>query len=604
MVVASVMAVVLERCAAVAGDLHLFADGSWFLVRIASTRSWYFWIGDWRTQWFQSRAFTILGEQTPAVLAANLLHSLHAVSVIFGLTLYAHALIALAICYRLAPKRWYILFPLMSLYAGSMNAEALAISDSHFVLSLYWPALFILMFQKELTVGIVVLLAAVSIPMVLSYETMLFWGVILAAICLWRARSSKPRALLVAFAGWYLLCSGVAFWSWLHPFDPTNKSGFVKGLQGLWSSDHLGAKTSIVVLLCCAVLLATSRGVRRIQTAIVAIAGAAVLFFVLQVILGRAPLTLNSQMQARVMNLVAPLVATGLLMLVWLGILKPGVRAVDLMGAIVALLGFGQVLFALGCVATWQGTVAILRYELLLHNGPIPYSSSVMSRPQLGRLHLSDDHATWPLLPLSLYASDRGDVKSIILPPPHTYYPFDPLAPATFPNLVRYGIHYDQYEAAQASSWRYDLGQTLTFTQGGSATKFETGKWSDPEAWATWSEGQEFGLKIPLHDHDLPDAVMLEAQIVPNLSETHAHSSAEVLVNGVSIGTWQFNYIPEFKIRTMNASVPRSVVEKQNPLEIRFQMLEPVLSPTEMGKGNDPRKLGLAFLKLGLYKAQ
>lgn len=74
-VYAALVAVLLERMTAVACDLQLWADGAWFLVRVASTRHYYFW----------ARIFTILAEQTPLVLATYLpVHSLHALSLALG----------------------------------------------------------------------------------------------------------------------------------------------------------------------------------------------------------------------------------------------------------------------------------------------------------------------------------------------------------------------------------------------------------------------------------------------------------------------------------------------------------------------------------------
>ena len=93
-------------------------------VRVVSTRHYYFW----------ARIFTILAEQTPLVLATYLpVHSLHALSLVFGITLYSHALIGLYICYRYNARRWYMLFPRLSFFAGTMNVEAYLATDSHFL---------------------------------------------------------------------------------------------------------------------------------------------------------------------------------------------------------------------------------------------------------------------------------------------------------------------------------------------------------------------------------------------------------------------------------------------------------------------------------------
>lgn len=605
-VLASLLAVVLERMASLAGDLHLYADGSWWLVRIASTRSWYFWIADWHRQWFQSRAFTILAEQTPVVLATRLgVHSLHALSLIFGATLYSHALISLYICYRYTARRWYLLFPLLSLYAGSMNVEALQVSDSHFALSLYWPVLFILLFREELKGATRILLLALSIPLVLTYESTLFFGVILAGVCIWRIKKySHARAFTAGVAVWYLVCAGVAATAILIPFDPRNKSGFVNGLMGVLHSDHLGAKVSVLVLLSCALLLLTTVNYSRVQNLLAVVGIAAVLYEVFRVLVGKAPVTLDSQVGARSLNLLVPLAVTGLLLFVLVGLLQPDRRAIQLVAVLVGALGIGQAFYGIGCLIRWQGMLATLRYELMLHEGPIPFGSSVMSRDQLGPLHLRDLHATWPLLPLSLYEAEHGDVKSILLTDPGGYLPFDPFAVSSFPDLARYGVHYDSYERALRQNWQYQLGETLTFPRGGSALQFLTGSWSTPEDWATWSESRDFGIKLPIRAGELPESVTLEAQVVPNLSENHANSSAEVLVNGEIVGRWNFRYVPQFEIRTVEARVPREVLAKRNPVEIQFHMLEPVLSPTEQGKATDPRNLALAFLKMRLYPAK
>lgn len=602
-VLASLLAVVLERAAALAGDLHLYGDGSWFLVRIASTRSWYFWIGDWHRQWFQSRAFTNLAEQTPLVLASRLgVHSLHTLSLIFGLTLCSHALLALYICYRYAVPRWYLLFPLLSLYAGAMNAEAYIIVDSHFVLSLYWPVLFILLFSQDLRRGTLLLLLVLSIPLVLSYESMLFFGVILAGVCVWRWRKFPTgRTLTVGLALWYLLAAGVALAAVIVPFDPSNKNGFLKSLIGVWHSDHLGVKTSIVVLLCGTMSLLSPKKVTKIQPLVAGIGFAAVGYEICEVVVGRAPLTLNSQVAARTLDLSTPLIVTALLIIVLSGLFKPDRRAIQLTAMVVGALGIGQAFYGIGCLIRWQGMLATLRYELILHEGPISFSDSVMSRDRLGPLRLHDLHATWPLLPLSLYESEHGDVKSAVLSDPGGYLPFDPFAPGSFPDLSRYGVHYDSYTKALQRNWKYELGNTLTFARGGSALQFLQGSWSTAEDWATWSEGQEFAIKLPLRGGELPDSTTLEAQVVPNLSEGHPNSSAEVFVNGEDVGRWEFHYDPQFVIRTVKVSVPRDVLTRQNPVEIRFRMREPLLSPTEQGKAPDPRKLALAFLKLRLY---
>ena len=600
-VYAALVAVLVERITAVAGDLQLWADGAWFLVRIASTRSYYFWISDWKKELFRSRLFTILGEQTPIVLATYLpIHSLHALSIIFGITLYGHALLSLYLCYRFAPRRWYMLFPLLSFFAGTMNVEAYLSTDSHFIVSLYWPLLFLLLFRPELRRGTTLLLILLSIPTLLSYESMMFFGVILAGTCLWRRfRLPTDRTLMVLLAIWYLAGAALATAAVIWPFDPTNRSGFLHAILFLIHSSHVAAKVSLLILVCCVALLALPARIAGAQKLVAAVGLLGIGYLCLAVVLGRTPSSLEVEVPARVFNLLMPLAGTALLFIVLAGWSRPNARTIGLTAMLIGGLGIGQVLWNLAAIMRWQGMVATLRYELLLHEGPVPFEDSIMSRQQLGPLHLRDLHAHWPLLPLSLYEAGRGQVRSIILPESSTYYPFDPFAPAGLPDLSRYGVSYETYLQALQRNWHYSLGQMLTFPRGGSAAPFLRGQWADAENWATWGGGPEFGLDLPLLPDQLPNTVSLWAMVAPNLSPKFPDLSVQLAVNNVPVGNWEFHYSPD-PFTTRTAQIPKAVLTLSNPAQIRFHVLGPLRSPTEMGKGSDPRKLSLAFLKLRL----
>ncbi|HLI64120.1 MAG TPA: hypothetical protein VKV05_12025 [Terriglobales bacterium] len=601
---ASLVAVLVERIIAVASDLQLWGDGAWFLIKIASSRNYYLWIGDWKRELFRSRLFTILAEQTPAVIGTHLrIHSLHVLSLIFGVTLYSHALLSLYLCHRYAPRRWYMLFPLLSFFAGTMNVEAYLSTDSHFVVSLYWPLLFILLFREELTAGTTLLLIALSIPTILSYESMMFFGIILAAVCLWRwKRLPHQRALMAALAVWYVAGAALAAAAVIWPFDPSNRTGFFHAIFWLMGSSHLAAKISLVVLLCCSVLLVLPSRL-PIQKLTFAVGLLGLLYLYFAVFVGHTPSSLDVEVQARVLNLLLPLAATALLLLVLVGWSRPDARAIGLAAVLIGGLGFGQVFWNLAAINRWQGMLATLCYELQSHEGPLPYQDSILSSPQLGPLHLGELDPNWSLSPLSLYETGRGEVRTIIVPEPNTYLPFDPYALAALPDLSRYRIRYDFYREALEHEWQYRLGETLTFTRGGSAAQYLRGNWANAEDWATWGSGPEFGLDLPLTEKEIPETVLLSATVAPNLAPNFPDLSVEVRVNNVPVGTWSFRYSPS-AITTRSVQIPKAVLAAANPVQIRFHVLGPVHSPAEMGKGPDPRKLSLAFLKLALTGEQ
>lgn len=181
--------------------------------------------------------------------------------------------------------------------------------------------------------------------------------------------------------------------------------------------------------------------------------------------------------------------------------------------------------------------------------------------------------------------------------------PFDPFAPAALPDLSRYRIRYDDYREFLARQWQYRLGETLTFTHGGSAGLFLRGSWQEPEDWATWGSGPDFGLDLPMDTANLPQTVLLSAMVAPNLSPNYPQLAVQVLANQVAVGTWTFQYSPDaFTTRTVQ--IPRDVLTAAKPVQIRFHVLGEIHSPSEMGKGQDPRKLSLAFVKMTLEGAQ
>lgn len=55
------------------------------------------------------------------------------------------------------------------------------------------------------------------------------------------------------------------------PLDPSNKNALVKSLMGVWNSDHLGVRTSIIVLVWCTLLQLSPKKVSKIQSLVAGI---------------------------------------------------------------------------------------------------------------------------------------------------------------------------------------------------------------------------------------------------------------------------------------------------------------------------------------------
>lgn len=597
---AAAVAFVFHVLLAVTCDLHLFGDGTWWLLRMASSKSVTYWYSDWWSEFFRSRIGTYIVIEAPTLLAIAVgVRSLHALSIIFGFTLYLHAPLGIYICFRYTRERVYLLLPVLSLFAGSMNCAAYMINDSHFVVSLYWPALFILLSGVELKGRTLALLLVLSAPMIASYESMVAFGAILAGVCVWRMWTGRMRrAVYGGLALWYLLSAAFAAAGVMWPFDPANKDSFVTYALILFEKGYLGPNVSAIVLVCTAVILLAPPSLPRIRQVAVWIGCAAAGYMMLQVLIGQYPSSLDVQIVARTVNFTVPLLTTALLFALRSRRMTSTTRTVGLAACLVSALGIAQCFGNMGAAVRWTGMLSTLRGELARTEGPVPYRQSIMSRDRLGPLPLNQLYGGWGLLPLSVYAAENGQVRSLVLPAPGQFLPFDPYSPDQFPNLSSYGINYDAYRKALPRHVAFEFGQTLNFTRGAAALAALGRGWSYPEPWATWSEGQEFDLAIPMAESHGQKDILFDVFFVPHLAPGQPRLTTEVTVNDVAFGRWSLEYKPGFEIWNRQLRIPAEVFFKMNPVRVRFRIAERLKSPTELGAPSDPRKLGLALVKI------
>jgi hypothetical protein len=158
-------------------------------------------------------------------------------------------------------------------------------------------------------------------------------------------------------------------------------------------------------------------------------------------------------------------------------------------------------------------------------------------------------------------------------------------------------------QAAPTATHRYGLGEKITFGPNGNAASYETGAWSHPEAWGTWSAGTEFGLQLET-DQPADSDLIFSAVVGAFVNKKQPELSAQVLVNGERIDEWKFGFGESKEIyETRKATVPKAVFNKARPCVILFR-LSNATSPAELGLSGDPRKLGLGFIRAQLERAQ
>ena len=175
---------------------HLFGDAANFLVKIGTNGNVTHFYTNLLHEFQYSRIAAFHLTQGPAVAWLGLGGaSLWQVSLIYGLTLWGLKIASLALSYRFlasADKALFV-FPLLTLVAGSINADLYIVSESHVMVSLFWPTLIATTTARDPRPGRCAFVLCSSLLMLCTYETALFFGPILGFTALRAGLASHGR---------------------------------------------------------------------------------------------------------------------------------------------------------------------------------------------------------------------------------------------------------------------------------------------------------------------------------------------------------------------------------------------------------------------------
>jgi hypothetical protein len=592
---------------AVVVSRHLFGDASWFLLKMLSENHVAHWYTDYR-DFYVGRFGAFAFQEYPTLLFSRLgITSLATLSTIYGVTLFAFKPLSLALCYHFSKDKRAVVFPLLTLFAGSINSEAYIVSETHLFVALFWPALIILLCAESISGATLIVLSVVSAPLILCYESMALYGVVLCAACAYRARTlSRSRGERVAgwiLFGWYLLGVVLAVLSFANPRDPANRSGFLRGTFFLLRYGDVAVWAScIVLLLVTIVLLGRIRSPERLRR-LVSVCAAVSALVVLQIVLWPGQTNLGFHVMARGINVLVPLLIVPLYLLWHFGRLPIDAAQFRALFISIACLGIAQSAWNILASSEWSNMLTLMRTEIRSASGVIPFERSAMFRRTVGGAPVRSLHGDWPVLPLSIILAETGNVQAMIDPGAGFFRPFNPYAAGSLPALQRYGIRYDRYLAAISTGRKYSIGEPITFDEKGNAASYKTGVWSYPESWGTWSAGMEFGLELET-DQPADSDLVFSSLVGAFVNERQRELSAQVLVNDVRIDEWRFAFgRSRTGYETRKAIIPKAVFNKARPCTIVFRL--PLMkSPAELGLSGDPRKLGLGFIRAELDRPQ
>ena len=603
LVTVATAAYLVQASVATATGRHLFGDGAWLLLRLLAENHITHLNNNTWNDFFVGRLGAFSYQQLPTLFAARLgVRSLRVLSVVFGVTLFSFKPLSLLLCYRFARDKRYVLFPLLSLFAGTMNSEGYLISETHVMSALFWAALFGLLYPREFGWFDLAAMTVVSAPLILCYETMAVLGLVLIGACIYRwraiARSQREKWLTVVFGAWYSLGVIFAMLAIIFPRDPTQRADFFKGLLFVFHYRHVGARLSWLVLILCALVVLVPAIYKKTLNLVVGLAIACSLAIPAFILIHPELTSLDDHIVARTMNASVPLVLAGAFLAVYFNLLQLDTARYKRLFVMAAVLGICQSAWSVVASAQWSLMLTVLRSELRTQTGLLPFGGSLLARPTLGGQPMRAMHAEWPLMPLSIVYADEGKVQAILLPPGTSFYPFDPRIPSALPHLQRFHIDYSPYLAVLPKTSPYELGQWIDFSDGGNAIPYETGGWWMPEAWGTWT-AEQAGVTIDLGGEVNSDLTM-EAVAAAFVNDKNPAVDVEVLVNDVPAGKWSFRFksgAPEYQTYRMVLS--RKALNKALPLVIRLRV-SGAGSSTAAGLSDDARMTGLAVRRLRL----
>ena len=437
---------------AVASHRLWYSDGAWFYVDTLKTKLFFIDREDMRL--FGSALI-----QAPAFLAMHLgLRNLTILSIIYDFPFIFQYFISIACCLRIAGREniKYIVFPVLSLFIGSMPCFLLAFHHQHTMLCVFWPLLFIMLFQKKWGPVNLFFFSFFSLITLQIYESMLILGPVLASAALINRMKAKTRSEMICWSLAALIFSAgtlIALISVITPGHPGNfqqfKSSALNFMALSPSLFHPAAFLSVFGLIFTAVSL------RMREKIFIFIF---YFFLLINVLAPGIPLFFPEKIapwlyyNTRAFGVLIPFFLSVTMIFFKSGQFSLNDGAWRRIFAITALLAFGQTALDVSMTYQWTRYVKAFQNELWTHQGLIANKDIRFMKHLKGRglVNFGWDW-TWPVM--SLLLSPDGQIKTILLNRPNLIT--EPMPEKNFkqwPDLSEFGVIYDQSLSQNSSS--------------------------------------------------------------------------------------------------------------------------------------------------------
>ncbi len=429
---------------AVFTERSLYADGAYYFMGTLEKGGF--------DGFIPYRAYANYLMEWPLVLAIKLgLTDIPALQIAFGIGCFLIWPLAMALCYWLAPKNFWLV--VLACGAGYLNAGFIATGEHIVAHAFFWPACFAILFARPLTPKAAAILIFSCVILLRSYESMMFLGPLLAVLALWRGcieeKKIWQRVVLLLAAVLLVVSACISVYGLRHPgqgprLDSFRSDAYQEMLFPAWTVGW----TIFWGLLMFAGL---SQEIRRGMTHK---AGLAVLAIII-LIWGAWPLLEPShlepwkQYEARFLNLAVP---AFLLPVAIVPALRPAwfePHRRYLVNCSAALL-LAQSLWQVAATEQWRGYLNVWRNMQTTHTGIIDLLNTPYSGYQENVQNLAvGRQATgfvWIMDARNLSIEISGPrIKSIIDPAVGNRTLNDQYKPENLPHLERYGVDFSEY---------------------------------------------------------------------------------------------------------------------------------------------------------------
>jgi hypothetical protein len=447
-------------------------------------------------------------------------------------------------------------------------------TEANLLFGFVWLAVTILALDGPAPILRGVVLPALGIALLRAYEGMLLVGPVLA---LWavldasRTEAHKERIGLVLAALLFLLGATIGLGGFLSPRDPNNASGFLASAFAYLRNPHV-----FLLLSGLAMVAAIAARDRRMRLAAAALSALLGLGFPVAIARLEGFYSFDVYYHNRsFMVLFLPVLVAALLAVHWRRRYWLAPRSADPAHALFLI----PLLFAVAgdAIGTYRWSHYVRTFCEVLDRDATPLDRLTLLRDSGARTAWAWTHPT-----MSVLLRDRGSAAMVVNQP--GAFGWEPFPPANAASIPYRGL----CQAPLLGPSRADsFSVPMSFASGKYPSYVASvSGLSKPEGWGTWSEGPRVEMRFA---RPLPKSFDLTLRIgsafgsnkrLPVTVRAGAREQAFVADRDPTEVTLQFRDVGE--AAALSFEIPRPE------------------SPTELGSGNDPRKLGIAFVSLAV----